>query len=107
MENEFMKRGYLLPKGCKNLSDAWQKEAPWAMKPQVHWVGPLPFIIGEKVVPAQMTVAELAEALRKKPFQIIADLMEMGVFAMVSQKLGFEMIAAVLRKYGHRAKRGS
>jgi len=105
MENEFMQRGYLLPKGCKNLSDAWKKSFPSAMSPQVHVSRPLPLIIGEKSVPSQMSVAELAEKVRQKPYRIVADLMEMGVFAMVSQKVGFEVISAVLRKYGYMAKK--
>src|SRR4051812_7781858 len=97
MENEFMKRGYLLLKGCKDLSDAWMKPPALAVRlPQPDISIPLPPVIGEMVVPAQMTVAKLAEALREKPYRIIADLMQVGVFAMVSQQLAFEQISVVL-----------
>ena len=52
-----------------------------------------------------MTVEELAAALRQKPFQIIADLMEIGVFANVHQEVAFDVVTKVVRKYGYTAKR--
>ena len=64
-----MKRGYLLPNGCKDLIDV--------LKP-----GPAPFghqslspkPLSEMTVSAQMTVRELVEALGQKPFKNICDL---------------------------------
>lgn len=29
--DDFMKRGYLLPKGCKDLSDEWKQMLRWAI----------------------------------------------------------------------------
>jgi len=52
MENEFMKRGYLLPNGCKNLIDVLR--------------------LGR--------VRELVEADNRKRFRIIADLMRKNGF---------------------------
>jgi len=106
MENEYMKRGYLLPEGCKDLIDVLESKAPSKpVAPKSSPLVPLPPITGEMTVPAHMTVAELAAALAQKPFRIIADLMEIGVFAQVKQQLDFETISRVLRKYGFTAKR--
>jgi translation initiation factor IF-2 len=51
------------------------------------------------------TVSQLAALLGKKPFQIIADLMEIGVFASANQSLDFEAISKVARQYGFIAKK--
>ncbi len=107
-ENEFMKRGYLLPKGYKDLSDVLKsKGAPGSSTPKHPTPAPLPPIKGEMSVPPWMTVRELAETLSQKPFQIIADLMEIGIYAQVSQKLEFDAISTVLRKYGYVAKKAT
>ena len=99
-----MKRGYLLPEGCKDLVDT--------LKPQIEQKQNVsskpaqqPAIIGEIAVTEQMTVGEVAGSLKQKPFQIIADLMELGVFANVHQQIPFEIIVHVMRKYGFRAKK--
>jgi translation initiation factor IF-2 len=52
-----------------------------------------------------MTVAELAAALNQKPFRIIGDLMQIGVFATLNQVLDSETIMKVSQKYGFIAKR--
>jgi hypothetical protein len=108
MENEFMKRGYLLPKGCKDLSDVLKsKVEPGAYTPKRLAPAPLPPITGVMSVPSCMTVRELAETLSQKPYQIIADLMEIGVFVQVSQKIEFDVISRVVRKYGYLAKKAA
>ena len=108
MENEFMKRGYLLPKGCKDLSDILKPKAqPTPAKPQPSSPMPLPPITGELAVPEWMTVRELAKALGQKPFQIIADLIQNRCFATVSYQLDFDVIANVTRKYGLISRRRS
>ena len=101
-----MKRGYLLPGGCKDLIDVLKpnaQPAPALRKPSppVHF----PPITGELTVPAWMTVSELAEVLNQKPFQIIADLMEIRVLATISDQLDFGMISRVMRKHGFIAKK--
>ncbi len=102
-----MKRGYLLPKGCKDLIDALKSKQPKLATAGPAIPEPLPPATGEMTVPASMTVRELADALTRKPFQIIADLMEIGVFAGVNQQLDFDTVSRVIRKYGFKAKRAA
>jgi len=117
-----MRRGYLLPEGCKDLIDVLPLERPsppgnWKgfiavskFKPQVwktNWIAaatPLPPIVGELVIPDRSSVAQLAALLGQKPFQIIADLLGLGVFAGLHQPLDFDIISRVARKYGFVAK---
>ncbi len=108
MENEYMKRGYLLPEGCKDLIDVSKSKAqhkPMPTKPSPPT--PLPPITGEMIVSAQMTVSELATARTQKPFKIIADLMELGIFVTVKHQLDFNTITRVVRKYGFTAKKAA
>jgi translation initiation factor IF-2 len=51
-----------------------------------------------------IVVRDLAEQLKKKPFQLIADLMEMGVFATVNQAIEPEIAVRVCAKYNFRFK---
>ncbi len=45
-------------------------------------------------------VRELAEKLGRKPFQVIADLMQMGVFATVTQTIDPEVAVKIYAKSG-------
>ncbi|MEO5802213.1 MAG: translation initiation factor IF-2 [Verrucomicrobiota bacterium] len=47
-------------------------------------------------------VRELAEQLNRKPFQLIADLMGLGVFATVNQPIDEEAAQKICAKYGFR-----
>lgn len=47
-----------------------------------------------------IVVRELAEALKQKPFKIIADLMEAGVFANVNQAIEEKTAVQICAKYG-------
>src|SRR5262249_29931247 len=49
-----------------------------------------------------IVVRELAEQLKQKPFKIIADLMEGGVFANVNQAIEEPIAEKVCAKYGYR-----
>jgi len=49
-----------------------------------------------------IVVRELAEQLKQKPFKIIADLMEAGVFANVNQAIDETVAERVCAKYGFR-----
>lgn len=104
MENEFMKRGYLLPSGCKDLIDVLKSN-----RQPTLFGGTDPcskkIIFGEVTVPPQMTVNELAQALNQKPFIIIADLIKIGVLVNGSQQLNFDLISRIAQKYGFVAKR--
>jgi hypothetical protein len=52
-----------------------------------------------------MTVGQLASALKQTPYQIIADLMEIGVYARLDYVIAFDAIAKITRKYGYLAKK--
>ena len=67
----------------------------------------LPPIVGELVVPAETTVLQLATLLGQKPFQIISDVMELGLFVFPSDGLSFEIISKVARKHGFLAIRAA
>jgi len=47
-------------------------------------------------------VRDLAEQIKRKPFQLIADLMELGVFATVNQSVEPEVAQRLCAKYGFR-----
>src|SRR6266446_5990721 len=49
-----------------------------------------------------IVVRELAEQLKQKPFKIIADLMEAGVFANVNQAIDETIAQRICAKYGYR-----
>jgi Translation initiation factor IF-2, N-terminal region len=125
MEHDYMGRGYLLPEGCKDLIDVLERKQERThyllptlptqfaqsskgygklIKPRKH-PAPLPPIKGEVFIPARTTVSQLASLLGQKPILIVADLMQMGVFASVWQLLGFETISIVARKYGFIARK--
>ena len=105
---DYSKRDYLLPKGCKDLIDvinlqaSYDEKAAWPVG-QPH--GPSPAPKGDILLPDKMTLGEFAAIIGLKPFQIIADAMEMGVFANVKMYLGFEQMAHIARKYGYTARR--
>ncbi len=49
-----------------------------------------------------IVVRDLAEQLKQKPFKIIADLMEVGVFASVNQAIDEKVAQRICAKYGFR-----
>jgi len=59
-----------------------------------------PLVACELLVSETILVAALADLLGQKPFQIIADLMEIGVFANKMHLLDFKTACKVARKYG-------
>jgi hypothetical protein len=61
----------------------------------------------EVVIPDSIVVMELANIAGQKPFKIIADLMEIGVFANLKQRVAFEPASRVLKKYGITAKKAA
>jgi hypothetical protein len=106
MENEYMKRGFLLPAGCKDLIDVWKfKPQPRSGRPTIPILALPPPITGVITIPAQMTVIELAAALAQEPLQFMFDLMDLGVFELPRHQLDFDTIARVARKYGYTVKK--
>ena len=106
MENEFMKRGYLLPDGCKNLSDVGKmKQRRVADVAGLAFFipkkfEPLPPVTKQAIVPAQTTVKNLAALLDLRPIEVIGDLMKLGMFAMPDFRLDFKTISDVARMHG-------
>src|SRR5215831_13101253 len=135
MSFEHFERGYLLPNGCKDLIDVIRLQGPprteISLKPlplnlghfsklslaklqkkiflKPVWTPPKqpPMTKGDLLVSNHTTVRELAALLGQKPFKIIADAMELGIFANVTQPLGFEVVSQIAAKYGYTAKRNS
>jgi len=69
----------------------------WATLP------PLPVATGPEIsLKPPIIVRDLAEKMGKKPFQLIADLMELGVFATVNQAIESEHAQRVCAKYNFR-----
>jgi hypothetical protein len=106
MNPHYNKRGNLLPEGCKDLIDVLRLKEK-SHEPLLRTSPSLPPIIGEIIIPEHTTVSQLASLLNLKPFQIVADLMELGVFANVHNELTFKTIARIARKYGYTAKQAA
>jgi hypothetical protein len=118
MSFEHFERGYLLPKGCKDLIDVigLHPESKVVLKlPLVHSkpqpgmslkpASTAPAVKGDLFVSDHTTVKELAALLGQEAFQIIADAMQLGIFATMNQALGFKAISQIAEKYGFAAKR--
>ncbi len=54
---------------------------------------------------SSVAVKDLAALLGRKPFQIVGDLVDVGVMAGAHQSISFEVAAKVAKKYGFDAKR--
>jgi hypothetical protein len=96
-------------KGETIIADAQEIFGPWKLKKKKS-KEPADELLNiptlrEVVIPDEIVVRELAKIAGQKPFRIIADLMEIGVFANVTQIIGFEAASRVLKKYGVLAKR--
>jgi hypothetical protein len=94
---------------CDGELDAQRDRVPKAALEQVRVEKtrasqPLPPIIGEILIPAHTTGLQLASILSRKPYQIIVDLVGIGVFANLNEELDFDTIAKVTRLYGYTAK---
>jgi hypothetical protein len=109
MDCDYQKRGYLLPEGCKDLIDVLKpKPSPAPFTPRLLPPLPLPILgetKGEITVAERMTVRELAALLKVKPFQVVADLLELRVMANAEQLISFEFSARVVRKYGYTVRK--
>ena len=76
------------------------REAAKPAAPQAKFVAPA---TGEIIViKPPIVVRELATQLKQKPFKIIADLMELGVFANVNQAIDEKIAQQLCAKYGFR-----
>ncbi|MGD0252871.1 MAG: translation initiation factor IF-2 [Verrucomicrobiota bacterium] len=75
------------------------RKAP-APPPQPKFVAPASAEV--IVIKPPIVVRELAAQLKQKPFKIIADLMELGVFANVNQAIDEKIAQQLCAKYGFR-----
>jgi translation initiation factor IF-2 len=75
------------------------RKAP-APAPQPKFVAPASAEV--IVIKPPIVVRELAAQLKQKPFKIIADLMELGVFANVNQAIDEKIAQQLCAKYGFR-----
>jgi len=83
------------------------RAAQWPPRP-----APAPAKVPDKFVPPTtgqlitlkppIIVRDLAEQLKRKPFQLIADLMEAGVFANVNQSIDEDVAQRICAKYNFR-----
>ncbi len=98
-----MKRGYLLPKGCKDLFDAMKLKAGSALQfpPPASTASD----VMELEIPERLSVGQLAGLLGEAPAQIVFDLIKLGIYVKFDEELDFETISKVLRKYGFNAKK--
>jgi len=86
------------PAGRTTTVPSVKAEPPSKVEPQF-----VPPATGEIVtIKSPIVVRELAEHLKQKPFKIIADLMESGVFANVNQSIDENVAARICAKYGFR-----
>lgn len=134
MYYDYNKRSYLLPPGCKDLIDLLRLEeqkkrasiqlpfskgeifaagsaealSPWKLKKKKDSQDPPTILpLREVIIPAEILVRELADIAGQKPYKIIADLMEIGIFASVKQAVQFDAASRILKKYGITAKRAA
>ena len=88
-------------------STGGRQSAPPAREPAKPATAPQPkFVVpvtGEVIIiKPPIVVRELAGQLKQKPFKIIADLMELGVFANVNQAIDEKIAQQLCAKYGFR-----
>ena len=98
---DYSKRDCSLPPGCKDLIDFLNLKRPIA-KPSPQRERPTESPVKRSVValPPTILVEDLAQLLQMKPFMIIANLMEYGVFANLGQSLDFNTAARLLADHG-------
>src|SRR5439155_19503625 len=89
--------GARLPGGAKGSGGPKQPEAPAAPAKIA-----LPADARVISIKPPIVVRELADQLKQKPFKIIADLMESGVFANVNQAIDEAIAQKICAKYGCR-----
>lgn len=100
----YSKRDCLLPPGCKDLIDVLNLPRRQGLSDEM-----LPFLAPKPTLPvhgirvklrSSTKVQDLAEILQVKLFEIIAALMQLGVFASMNQVVDFDSASKLLAKYG-------
>jgi hypothetical protein len=91
--------------GTQEMLGPWKMKKKKSKEPQAEQ--PVVSPISEVIIPDQILVREIAKIAGQKPFKIIADLMEIGIFSNVTQMIGFEAASRVLKKYGIVARKAA
>jgi hypothetical protein len=95
--------GDMFMAGIEEVFGPWKLKNKKTKEPAIALPG-IPSM-REVAIPDEILVLELAKIAGQKPFRIIADLMEIGIFANVKQNVGFDAASRVLKKYGITAKK--
>lgn len=98
--------GELFIAGTQQILGAWKLKKKKSKEPAIDPIGAQE-VTREVAILESIVVKELANIAGQKPFKIIADLMEIGIFANIMQKVGFEAASRVLKKYGILAKKAA
>ncbi|MFZ0828892.1 MAG: translation initiation factor IF-2 [Verrucomicrobiia bacterium] len=86
--------------GGRQSAPPTREPAKPAAAPPPKFIAP---VTGEMIIiKPPIVVRELAGQLKQKPFKIIADLMELGVFANVNQAIDEKIAQQLCAKYGFR-----
>jgi hypothetical protein len=100
MKPDYSNRDYSLPEGCKDLIHVIALKRLGEGEAPTPPGQPTDLLVSEPIL-----VYQLAALLGQDPPRIIADLMQIGVFAKADESLNFEAISEVVKKYGLAAKK--
>jgi hypothetical protein len=97
--------GEIFIAGTEEILGPWKLKKKKSKEPQPE--PPVVPPIREVVIPDEILVRQLAKVAGQKPFKIIADLMEIGIFSNVNQPIVFEVASRILKKYGIVARKSA
>jgi hypothetical protein len=97
---DYNKRHYLLPDGCKDLADAIKRE-----QSSILPVAPEPPITRQVSLPEKVSVRFLAEISGQSLYTIATVMWQLGIYVSVDRSVDFEDAAKILRRYGIAAER--
>jgi hypothetical protein len=100
----FLQSGDMFTAGTEDILAPWKLKKKKEKEPKAGPIGS-EASTHEVLIPDSIVVMELANIAGQKPFKIIADLMEIGIFANLKQRVAFEAASQVLKKYGITAKK--
>jgi hypothetical protein len=100
MDPDYNKRDYLLPNGCKDLIDVITLQGLGTANALTPPGQPTELLVSNPI-----SVGQLAALLGQEQTTIIADLMQLGVFANADQLLNFDTVCKVAQNYGFTTKK--
>jgi hypothetical protein len=92
---DYSKRGYELPAGCKDLAEAIKQERASTVPPM-----PLPPITRRITLPEIVSVRYLAEVSGKDINHILRVMSRLRILASVDRSISFDDAVRILRRYG-------